>query len=136
MSETYSPYTNHSDAETPAIGEKISDATKQAGNKLADIGHEAETKFDQNRTAAASGLQDAAESLHRQADHLPGVDSVSEMAHGAADKLSATANYFRNHDLKRMMRDVEAVVKSNPGPSMLAAVVVGVVVGRAFRGRD
>jgi hypothetical protein len=31
-----------------------------------------------------------------------------------------------------MLADVEQIVKKNPGPSLLAAVVVGFLVGRAF----
>ena len=36
--------------------------------------------------------------------------------------------------MKRMMSDLTVVVKNNPGPSLIAAIVVGFLVGRAFNG--
>ena len=35
-----------------------------------------------------------------------------------------------------MMADVETLVKKNPGPALMAAAVVGFLVGRAFSGND
>jgi hypothetical protein len=35
-----------------------------------------------------------------------------------------------------MMADVETLVKNNPGPALMAAAVVGFLVGRAFSGHD
>jgi ElaB/YqjD/DUF883 family membrane-anchored ribosome-binding protein len=57
---------------------------------------------------------------------------VKEFAHAAADRLTTTADYVRQHDVSRMMSDVETVVKNNPGPSLLAAAVFGFFVGRAL----
>lgn len=136
MPDSYPPLVNHVTNQPPTLGEKISDTATEVNNKLTDMGRAVETKIDENRNAAASGLQQAATSLHQNADHLPGVDSISGLAHGAADKLSATANYVRDHDFRKMMADVEVVVKSNPGPSLVVAIVIGFLAGRAFTGRD
>ena len=54
------------------------------------------------------------------------------MAHAAAESLSTTATYVREHDVRKMMTDVEALVKNNPGPSLFAAAVIGFLAGRAF----
>jgi hypothetical protein len=35
-----------------------------------------------------------------------------------------------------MMADVQALVKNNPGYSLLAAAVIGFLAGRAFRSND
>lgn len=118
--------------EAALVGGKLSETATQVKDKLTDFGRTATNKIDENRDAAASGLQKAASALHDRAENLPGVDTVSNLAHDAANKLTATADYVREHDANRMMADVENLVKKNPGPSLLAAVVVGFLAGRAF----
>ena len=86
--------------------------------------------------AAAGKLDKAASALHEKAESLPGGEKVSSLAHATAEKLSSTADYVREHDVKRMMADVETLVKNNPGPSLLAAVAVGFLVARAFSSND
>jgi ElaB/YqjD/DUF883 family membrane-anchored ribosome-binding protein len=71
--------------------------------------------------------------MHEKADQLPGGEKVTNLAHSAADKLSATADYVREHDLDSMMSDVESFVKKNPGPAILTAALLGFLVGRTFR---
>ena len=61
---------------------------------------------------------------------------MSGLAHSAADKLTSTADYVRQNDLKDMLTDVEQLVKKNPGPSLVAAAFVGFLVGRAFTTSD
>ena len=61
---------------------------------------------------------------------------VTSLAHATADKLTSTASYVRDHDVNQMMADVETLVKNNPGPSLLAAAVIGFLVGRAFSSND
>lgn len=113
------------DAKSP--GEKAADAASQLKNKVNDFGRTAAEKVDQTRTAAASGLDTTASALHQSGE------KVTSLAHATADKLSNTAEYLRNHDVKSMMNDVEQVVKKNPGPSLLAAGVIGFLVGRSLR---
>jgi ElaB/YqjD/DUF883 family membrane-anchored ribosome-binding protein len=96
------------------------------------LGRTAAAKIDENRDAATSGLETAASTLREKADSLPGGDKVTSLAHTTADKLSSTADYVREHDLTSMMADVERLVKNNPGQSLLAAAVIGFLVGRTF----
>ena len=116
----------------PTVGGKIADTAMQVKDKLADLGRTAGNKIDENRDAAATGLQKAASALHDRAEHLPGVDTISNLAHDTANKLTATADYVRDNNVNRMMADVEVLVKKNPGPSLLAAVAIGFLAGRAF----
>jgi hypothetical protein len=116
-------------ADEPAtMGEKLSDTTAQVKDKVSDLGRTAADKIDENRDAAAGGLERAASVLHEKPESLPGGEKVSSLAHATAKKLSSNADYFQEHDVKRMMTDVETLVKNNPGPSLLAAVSVGFVV--------
>lgn len=75
--------------------------------------------------------QDAAATIQDLADNLPGGNRVKEFAQAAADRLGTTADYVRSHDAKRMMADVETVVRNNPGPALLIAAAMGFLIGRA-----
>src|ERR1700676_528164 len=124
--------TSNSPADTAAdamrsVGDKVTDAASQLKNKVSDFGRTAVEKVDQTRTAAASGLDSTASALHQSGEKFTG------LAPSTADKLSYTAEYLRNHDVKSMMEDVEHLVKRNPGPSLIAAAVVGFLVGRTLR---
>jgi ElaB/YqjD/DUF883 family membrane-anchored ribosome-binding protein len=57
---------------------------------------------------------------------------VQQFARAAAERLSTTADYVRNHDAKRMLADVEGVVKNNPGVSLVVAAVCGFMLGRSL----
>lgn len=125
------------DSETASnISDRVSDAVEQTKSKLTEFGSAAADKFEENRVAAASGLEGAAESLHEKADRLPGGAKVTNFAHSAADKLNATAGFVREHDLEGMMTDVEDLVKKNPGPSLLVAAGLGFLLARAFSGNS
>jgi len=108
------------------------DVTTQVKDKVANAGRAAADKIDANRQGAASGLESAASTLHQKADSLPGGEKVSGLAHAAADKLGATADYVRAHDVNSMTADLERIVRRNPGPALLTAAVVGFLVGRAM----
>ena len=118
------------------VSNKVSDAVEQTKSKLADFGTAAAGKIEQNRAAAASGIEGAAATLHQRADHLPGGEKVTNFAHSAADRLNATAGYVRQNDLNNMRNDIEDLVKKNPGPSLLAAVALGFFIGRSLKGNS
>jgi len=116
--------------------EQLSDTATQVKDKVGEMTRTAANKLDENRSAAAGGLDKAATALHENAESIPGGDKVAGLAHATADKLSATAGYVREHNVNTMMGDVEALVKKNPGPSLVVAAVMGFLVGRAFSGND
>jgi len=118
------------------VSDKISEAASAAKSAVTDFGRTAAATADENRSAAARGLQTAASTLRQNADSLPGGETVTGLARSAADSLTSTADYVRDHDVNRMMDDLERVVKNNPGPSLLAAAAIGFLVGRAFSNSD
>ena len=118
--------------EVAAAGNAVSDRAADAKSKFSDLARTTAAAVDKNRSSAADGLDTAASTLHAKADALPGGEGISGVAHTAADRLSTTANYVREHDVNRMMTDVETVVTRNPGPSLLVAAAVGFLVGRAI----
>jgi hypothetical protein len=126
-----------SEAETKStVGDQITNLASQAKDKVSDLGRAAADKIDDNRDTAASGLETAASTLHESAEALPGGEKVARLAHSAADKLSGTAGYVREHDVTDMMADVEQLVKANPGPSLLAAAAIRFLVSRSFLSGD
>lgn len=118
-------------ADAPStVSGKLAAAQEKVKDKVSDLAHTAASKIDENRGAAATGLENAASTIHAKGD------KVADLAHGAADKLSSTADYVRRNDFNRMMSDVEEVVKNNPGPALLGAIAIGFLMGRAFTSND
>jgi ElaB/YqjD/DUF883 family membrane-anchored ribosome-binding protein len=118
------------------VGDTADTTVSKVTGKIADTATQVKDKVDANRNVAAQGLEQAASTIRDKADSLPGGETVTDLAHTAADKLTATAGYVRETDVNTMMSDVETLVKNNPGPALLAAAVVGFLVGRAFSGND
>jgi hypothetical protein len=123
-------------ADRASTTDQISGVAAQAKDKIAGAGRAAVDKIDENRDDVAGGLETAASTLHEKAESLPGGEKVSGLAHSAADKLSTTADYVRQHDVNSMMADVQEMVKKNPGPALLLSALLGFLLARAFSGRD
>jgi len=99
---------------------------------MSDVARTASDTVKDGPKMAANSLDRAASTVHEQAEQLPGGPKVKEFAHAAADRLSTTADYMRSHDATRMMADVEALVKDNPGPALAVAAAIGFLFGRAL----
>jgi len=109
--------------------ERVNEPATPAVAAVADAGRHAVEGIDAQRRPAAMRLDHTVSALHQQTDRVAGV------AHSAADKLRATADYVRNHDLKAMAKDVEGLVRRYPGQALLAAAVMGFLVARVVRTR-
>jgi ElaB/YqjD/DUF883 family membrane-anchored ribosome-binding protein len=100
--------------------------------KAAEMGQKVADKIDENRGAAASGLESAAGALREKADTLPGGEKVVTAAHATADAVGVAADYVRDNDVKAMMADVLKLVKKNPGAALLTAAALGFLMGRTL----
>jgi ElaB/YqjD/DUF883 family membrane-anchored ribosome-binding protein len=118
------------------VGDAADTTMSKVTDKVTETATQVKDSLNANRNVAAHGLEQAASTLRDKADSLPGGETVTDLAHTAADKLTATAGYVRETDVNTMMADVETLVKNNPGPALMAAAVVGFLVGRAFSGND
>jgi ElaB/YqjD/DUF883 family membrane-anchored ribosome-binding protein len=105
---------------------------RDAAASMTDAASNAAAAIDQGRSTAADRLDTAASALQDRADALPGGETVRNAARATADRLSSSADYVRSHDAKRMMADVETLVKSNPGPALAVAAAFGFLLGRAL----
>ena len=110
--------------------EQISETTTDVQEKVSTFGRKAADKIDGSRESAAGALAKTAISMHSSGDKL------SEVAHSAADKVQATADYVRRTDLKGMAEDVQDIVKRYPGQALAAAAVLGFLVARGLRRSD
>jgi len=116
-----------------SVKDKVTDAAATTKQKVSEAGRRTTDKIDEKRGPAADALQSAASTIHEKAEDLPGGETVRSVAHSAAEKLESTAGYIREHDVRAMLTDMGEIVKRNPGPSLLIAVAVGFLIGRAFR---
>jgi hypothetical protein len=103
-----------------------SDPIQQAKDKVSQAAQRIGETIDSQRHKAAAGLDKTASALHQ------GGDKLGSAVHGAAHSIESTASYLRKNDMRRMMDDVGNVVKNNPGPSLVAAVVLGFILGHAL----
>jgi ElaB/YqjD/DUF883 family membrane-anchored ribosome-binding protein len=113
------------------------DAANDTANRVQDqanrFGQKAVDAIDSRRQGAASGLENAAAGIHRTAENLPGGERVSGFAHQTADRLSSTAQYLRDHDVKDMAGGIQRLIEDHPIPAIVGAAVVGFLAGRAAR---
>lgn len=61
--------------------------------------------------------------------------NVRRMGTKVASGMESTADWLRNTDMNSMKSNVEQQVRTNPGRSLLVALGVGYVLGRALRGK-
>ncbi len=125
-------------ASSPETQGGLGSVMDRVQDRVEDAGHEAMKAMDGKRNTTADSLDGAAKQLHGTADKAAELgqrsgESVSKLAHGAADKLQAGANYVREHDFKDMMESVEGFVRRNPGQALVAAGVVGFLAARVIR---
>jgi ElaB/YqjD/DUF883 family membrane-anchored ribosome-binding protein len=98
----------------------------------AAFGERAADTVNEGREAGADGVDSAASSVRDRADQLPGGPKVQEFAHATAERLSSTADYMRSHDAAGVMRDIEGMVRNNPGPALAVAAAFGFLLGKAL----
>jgi len=124
-------HTSPDSAQAEAFGREVADQVREARDATFDAAYAATKKVDEARPVVAERLETAASTIEERAERVPGGQKVKEFAQAAADSLSTTADYVRSHDARRMITDVETVVRNNPGPALLIAAAVGFMLGRA-----
>ena len=60
-------------------------------------------------------------------------DGVSQVTNRVAGGMQATADWLREADMDSMRSGVERQVKEHPGRTLLIAVGLGYLLGKAFR---
>jgi hypothetical protein len=106
-------------------------AATQAADKASEVGRDAIDKLDASRGSVAQGLHATAGAIRSYAP-----DAVAQQARSTADAMETAADYIRARDLRSMTTDLTELVRRSPGPSLIAAIAIGFLLGAAIRRRD
>lgn len=107
-----------------AAAEKAS----QVADRATELGRDAVDKLDSSRGTVAEGINRTADAIRSYAP-----ESVSKHAQSTAEAMETAADYIRTRDIRSMTSDITQAVRKNPGPSLIAAVAVGFLLGMAMR---
>jgi hypothetical protein len=118
-------------ADIPNVKDRISDMASKVKDKAGQVA--VSEKFGQQRGNAAEGLDRAASAIHERAESVPGGPKLVKMTHSVADGMESTASYLRDHDFKKMGKDVMDVCRRYPTQSLVAALALGFLIGRSRR---
>ncbi len=127
------------------LADRARDVTEKAKDKLADVTPAVRERAGNIKDSVADALASGADRL-RQRGSRQFVSSttsgnlstdtnarVVQVADRVATGMDATADWLREADLDTMKLGVERQVKEHPGRTLLMAVGVGYLLGKAFR---
>lgn len=122
-----------------------------AGDKLADVGSGVREKAGSAKEKLASALESGAERLRERAHGgsatlasatpegttpLQGDGRVAQVSDRVAGGMDATADWLREADIDGLKTGIERQVKEHPGRTLLIALGLGYLIGRAFRAKE
>lgn len=96
--------------------------------------NEIEDRVEAGRERAATRIRDVADTIRERTHSTQG--RVVEFADRAADRMNQAADYMSTHDFRAMCRDAEGFLRKYPSQSVVAAIVLGMLAGRALRHRE
>jgi hypothetical protein len=130
------------------ITDRARDLAGSTQEKLADVGSTVREKAGQAKNSLVGALEAGADRLRQRSqtgspsyagatgDGSVAVAEQSRLA-PVADKVAggmqATADWLRDADLDNLKSGIERQVKEHPGRTLLIAVGLGYVLGKAFR---
>jgi uncharacterized protein YjbJ (UPF0337 family) len=112
---------------------QVKDKARNLQSSLADrldSGADKLRQRNQNATLAGATSSDASGAAGASAG-LMSDERVANVQDSVARGMSKSADWLRNGDMKA---DIEKQVRENPGRTLLIALGVGYVLGKAFRG--
>jgi hypothetical protein len=129
------------------IGDRARDIAGTTRDKLADVGGAVRDRASDIKDSLANALESGADKLRHRAPGgvvlageagasrvSAGVDHRSD---GVSDKVAggmeATADWLREADLGSLSASIERQVKEHPGRTLLIAVGLGYLLGKALR---
>lgn len=111
------------------VGSTVREQAGTAKDKLADA---LESGADKLRQRAGSGTQQLAGETGSTGLAVSD-NRVNQVSEKVAGGMQATADWLRDADLDSMRSGVERQVKEHPGRTLLIAVGLGYLLGKAFR---
>jgi hypothetical protein len=130
------------------IGDRARDIAGTARDKLADVGSTVRDRAGSMKDSLADAIDSGADKLRNRGGNMGGVALAGEtgassvaMSDGrmaqvtdrVAGGMNATASWLREADLNDLKQSIETQVKEHPGRTLLIAVGVGYLLGKALR---
>jgi hypothetical protein len=144
------PQGNMAGDASQGIGDRAKDIAGSAREKLADVGSTVRERAGTMKDSLADAIESGAEKLRNRGANMGSggvalagetVGSSVAVSDGRAaqvtDKVAggmeATASWLRDADLDSLKQSLETQVKEHPGRTLLIAVGVGYLLGKALR---
>ena len=115
------------------LGNKLVDVTSRVKEKAGQMAGKVAETVDRQRDNAASGLDRAASTPHEKAEDIPGGADVTQITHTIADGMETVARYVREADFDEIKESVLETCRKYPAQTLIGALAVGFLVGRAIR---
>jgi hypothetical protein len=138
--------------QSQGIRDRARNVIDTAGNRLADVGstvrEKAGTAKDRLADALESGAQRLRDRTHGGAGaplaaatpegstQLPSDGRIAQVSDRVAGGMERSAEWLRDADIDSLKSGIENQVKEHPGRTLLIAVGLGYLIGRAFRGNQ
>lgn len=131
-------------AGTTGIKDRARDFASTAGERLADVGSTVKERAGTAKSSLADILETGAERLRSRTasttttapDGTLAVSDANRMTQvndRLAGGMQSAANLLRDTDFDGVKQGIERQVKENPGRSLLVAVGIGYLLGKALR---
>ena len=138
--------TDQSQTQGHGLGDRARDLAGSTQDRLADVGHQVRDKAGQAKNSLVGALEAGADRLRQRAHGGQFAGATSDGSVAVADQgrlapvadrvaggMQATADWLRDADLDSLKSGIERQVKEHPGRSLLIALGLGYVIGKAFR---
>jgi len=133
--------------QTQNLKDRARSALGSAGNKLADVGSSVRERAGTAKDRLADALESGAERLRTRGSGdatLAGATTagstaiandgrMGQISDKVAGGMERSAEWLRDADIDGLKTSIEDQVKEHPGRTLLIAVGVGYLLGRAFR---
>jgi len=132
-------------SEGGSVADRARDLAGNAKDKLADVGSSVREGAGNAKNKLADAIESGADKLRQRGargqlsgsagttDVTVSGDGVSNVTDRVAGGMQATADWLRDADLDNLRSGVERQVKEHPGRTLLLAVGLGYLIGKAFR---
>jgi hypothetical protein len=121
---------------TENVRGKVGKAKEKIGERAGELKSSLADKLEQGAEKLRHRARSGGEYAGATGDGTVGVaenDKMTQVADKVAGGMQSTANWVRNADLESVKGDIERQVKDHPARSLLVAVGLGYVLGKAFR---
>jgi hypothetical protein len=137
-------------SQSQGFRDRAKGALGSAGDKLSDLGSNARERVGTAKDKLANALESGAERLRTRGQGgstfagatgdgstaIRNDGRVAQVSDRVAGGMEATADWLRTAELDDLKNGIENQVKEHPGRTLLIAVGLGYLIGRAFRGNQ